>query len=170
MKISPFSFVISTTPVCCCCCQDEGRKSRSFGEYKKHRGMEASTRFCAHTQKRAKAHILIALCHRYASVDRFRPVHHHFRAGSRWFCWTDDERERNRALRDRFFPDRNFLIFPSALRSIQNASSSAETLEEKNANSTLAKHTHKEREREREREREEKTTKKLKLQRKKKEK
>ena len=61
-------------------------------------------------------------------------------------------RENEIVLCEIAFSDRNYNLSSSALRSIQNASSSAETLEEKNANSTLAKHTHKERERERERE------------------
>ena len=86
------------------------------------------TRFCAHThKKKARARVLIAalLCHRHASIDRFRPVHRHFLAGSRWFRWTDDTRETD--IEIAFFPIGFFFdarctaIFPSALRSIQNA-------------------------------------------------
>ena len=148
----------------------KGRKrSVAFGEssYKKHPGgLEAHALLRAHTQKKARARVLIAalLCHRHASIDRFRPVvHRHFLAGSRWFRWTDDTRETD--IEIAFFPIGFFFdarctaIFPSALRSIQNALEAKKT---PNKLSTRAREntqkTHTQRRRRRRQRRKETTT------------
>ena len=141
-------FVRDFHDACLLLSKTKGRKrSVAFGEssYKKHPGgLEAHEALArTHTQKKqGHAYHCCLLCHRHASIDRFRPVvHRHFLAGSRWFRWTDTIRERPTS-RSLFFRS-NLMLFDRSKRA-RGEENAKQILDARAGARKHAKNTHRE--------------------------